>query len=713
MARRSLSPAAVCSLLAVTAAFGWAALPAAAAQLYLATLKPVPGITDSLGYGSATLMVAADQKSATLHFSYSNLTTPKVSEHIHGPLNGINPTGIIFDIDKPAAPSPAIQPLPDGSYQWVFDTNQEPIGPLGPGNNTFLDDLAAGKLYMNVHTSKYPGGEIKGYFGVATGSQTFTPPAAPPAITINPPTSFDASRFLRQAAFGGTLAEITALSNANAPNASTALNDWLTMQFASAPPIAFNPPSMEQPAYAAAATPAGASFSPSSMYQTIYPHITTPQAPNAYADAMNTDRVTEAWWGNVLSGQDQLRQRIATAYSEIWVVSEIDSNLANNVPGLATYYDMLADDAFVNFRQLLGEITLHPVMGDYLNMMGNAYSTAHSPNENYAREVMQLFSIGLYQLQPDGTLKLDATGSPIPTYDQTTITNMAHVFTGWNRNATPLVIPTFPAPIAPATQPTVINFSSYYQKPMVITTASQHSPKAKQLLSYTGAKLWAGGATLQPTDPVIIPASTPSLTSAATELNFALDNIFNHPNVGPFVCKLLIQRSGEQQPQPRLMCIGWPRSSMTTAPPSSRQHAGGHYRHPDRLRSPQSEHHHNRSDRRANAGTADPAREHSAAAASHLCQREVEDRQYHQHFEPDHSAIPHGLQFLLTRLCAGRFDRGRRRCVAGIRDHLRDYDQQRSEHDLHRDLQSQLCQQTAHRNRMARGQLWQRRLSPP
>jgi uncharacterized protein (DUF1800 family) len=550
MARRPFTLVPVWSFLLLIAS-GGAFVSTASAQLYLATLKPTPGITDSLGYGSATLKVAADQKSATLHFSYANLTTPKVSEHIHGPLNGINPTGIIFDIDKPAPPSPAVQPLPDGSYQWVFDSNQEPIGPLGPGNNTLLDDLAAGKLYLNVHTSKYPSGEIKGFFALASGSQTFTPPPAPPAITINPPTTFDASRFLQQAGFGGTIEEITALSNANAANAKTALNDWLTQQYSSQLPIAFNPPSTTQPAYVASTTPSGAKFSPSSMYKAIYDRVTIPQAPNAYADTLSTDRVPEAWWGNALSGQDQLRQRVATAYSEIWVVSEIDSNLANNVPGLATYYDMLADDAFVNFRQLLGEITLHPVMGDYLNMMGNAYTTAHSPNENYAREIMQLFSVGLYQLQPDGTLKFDSSGSPIPTYDQNTITNMAHVFTGWNRNGTSLVIPTFPAPKAPATQPTVVNFSSYYQKPMVVTTASQHSPKAKQILSYTGAKLWAGGATTQPTDPVIIPANTSqTIASAATELNFALDNIFNHPNVGPFVSKQLIQRLVTSNPSP-------------------------------------------------------------------------------------------------------------------------------------------------------------------
>ena len=93
---------------------------------------------------------------------------------------------------------------------------------------------------------------------------------------------------------------------------------------------------------------------------------------------------------------------------------------------------MLADDAFVNFRQILGDVTLHPIMGNYLNMQGNNKS---APNENYAREVMQLFSIGLYMLQPDGTLMLNSNGLPIPTYTQAQVTNFAAVYTGWNTSS--------------------------------------------------------------------------------------------------------------------------------------------------------------------------------------------------------------------------------------------------------------------------------------
>lgn len=508
---------------------------AATAQptLFLATMTPASGVTNSLGYGSAVLSLSADQTNAVLHFSYSNLTTPEVAEHIHGPAPANANAGIIFDIDKPAPPSPSPQPLPDNSWQWVFDTS--PTAQYTPAQ--FVNFIQTGQTYINVHTSQWPGGEIRGQFLLANGSQTFTPPAAPPAITINPPSQYDASRFLQQAAFGGQLSEVKALSNPNAANASTAINDWLTQQFNTPLPIA--------PDYSAAAAPTATTFSPSSMYKPIYDRVTTPQAPNAYADALNSDRVPECWWGNVVGGSDQLRQRIATAYSEFFVVSEIDGTVNNNIPGLATYYDMLADDAFVNFRKLLGDVTLHPIMGQYLNMRGNNYSTTTSPNENYAREVMQLFTIGLYMLQPDGTLMLDQNGQPIPTYGQSEITSIAHVFTGWNTNGTAVVIPTFPAPKAPATQPTVVNFSSYYQKPMVVT-ASKHSPKAKQLLVYPGAATYPAA-----TQPAYIPANTSqTATTATNELNFALDNIFNHPNVGPFVCKSLIQRLVCSNPSP-------------------------------------------------------------------------------------------------------------------------------------------------------------------
>ena len=124
--------------------------------------------------------------------------------------------------------------------------------------------------------------------------------------------------------------------------------------------------------------------------------------------------MVEAWWHNSLTAPDQLRQRVAFAYSQIFVISSNDGTLSNWVPGMASYHDMLANDAFVNFRVLLEDVTLNPMMGQYLSMKGNNRQTLPlKPNENYAREIMQLFSVGLYQLFPDGTLQLDPTGSPI------------------------------------------------------------------------------------------------------------------------------------------------------------------------------------------------------------------------------------------------------------------------------------------------------------
>jgi uncharacterized protein (DUF1800 family) len=191
---------------------------------------------------------------------------------------------------------------------------------------------------------------------------------------------------------------------------------------------------------------------------------------------------------------------------------------------------MLADNAFVNFRTLLKDVTLHPIMGQYLNMRGNVKPQASNnftaPNENYAREVLQLFSIGLNQLQPDGTLKLGPDGLPIPTYSQAVVEGFSHVFTGWNTDASAVVIPTLD------TTGAVVNVSTRYIKPMVVS-ATNHSATAKLLLNN-----------------VTIPAASQTAATANAELDAALDNIFNHPNVGPFICRQLIQRLVTSNPSP-------------------------------------------------------------------------------------------------------------------------------------------------------------------
>jgi uncharacterized protein (DUF1800 family) len=518
--------------------------------VYLATLQPIPGVT-SFGSGSAILSLSGDLTYASLKYSYSNLAGADSDDAVYAP-------GDVVLYDVPMGKQHG-DLQPDGSYKWVFGSEKAQA----------IAAIQANQAYLTIESAAYPAGELRGTFQKVVGSQTFSPPPPPPAITINPPTPYDASRFLQQAAFGGQIAEINALSNPLAANASTALNDWLTQQFNMPMPIA--------PAYDSA-TP---SYSSSSMYQWMYNRVTTPQPPNNYGDSLIDDRIHEAWWRNAASAPDQLRQRVATALSEIFVVSEINDTIDGNLPGLASYYDMLADDAFGNFRQLLADVTFHPIMGEYLNFRGNAKATPPaSPNENYAREIMQLFTIGLYMLQPDGTLMLDQNGQPIPTYDQSTITNFAQVFTGYNTSGTPVNIPTLVngtnANIDP---PVVSNVASFYQKRMLISPSngSNHSGTVKYLLGYTNNGVWNSTYPTAPTfpaatQPSYIPANaSQTATTTTSELNFALDDIFNHPNVGPFICKQLIQKLVGSNPSPAYVY----RVAQVFADDGTPQHARG------------------------------------------------------------------------------------------------------------------------------------------
>ncbi len=216
---------------------------------------------------------------------------------------------------------------------------------------------------------------------------------------------------------------------------------------------------------------------------------------------------------NALTGQDQLRQRVAWGLSQIMVVSAVK---VNNPSAFVLWQNMFQNDAFGNFSTLLTDVTLSPVMGNYLDMVNNDKpGNGVDPNENYAREVMQLFSIGLDQLNPDGTLQLDSSGNPIPTYDQDTIEGFSHTFTGWT-------YPTKPGATAKFRNP------EYYGGPM-IPFDSHHDTGSKLLLN--GVTLPAGGTTQD-------------------DLTAALQNIFNHPNVGPFISKQLIQRLVTSNPSP-------------------------------------------------------------------------------------------------------------------------------------------------------------------
>ena len=221
-----------------------------------------------------------------------------------------------------------------------------------------------------------------------------------------------------------------------------------------------------------------------------------------------------AWWATVIYSEDQLRQRVAFALSEILVTSEMGA-LRTAQYGLADYYDVLVRNALGNYRDLLGEVTRHPAMGRYLSMLRNERANPLlniAPDENFAREILQLFSIGVNELNPDGTLVMSG-GAPVPTYGQSIVREFARVFTGWS--------------FANISWTSDVGNGDHTQ-PM-IPFPQFHDSDAKTLL---------GGTVV------------PSGLTVEADLDAALDNIFAHANVGPFVTRRLIQRLVTSNPTP-------------------------------------------------------------------------------------------------------------------------------------------------------------------
>ncbi len=322
--------------------------------------------------------------------------------------------------------------------------------------------------------------------GGGGGGSPTTPPAPPPPPT--PPTAAemeDASRFGAQATFGLDYDAIYEL-------AEVGKDAWLNAQFSA--PVTRHTPLVYD---LVARREAGefAEFEEDIEYLILSRRI--------------------AWWHHTITAEDVLRQRVAFALSEILVVSDNVDELLVYPDALSTYYDLLLDNAFGNYRDILRGVSLHPAMGFYLSHINNNKSDPANntfPDENYAREVMQLFSIGLFELNNDGSLKLEG-GQPIPTYSNVEIREFAKIFTGLSWGGA--------GAFFGRREP---NFSV----PMRMFDAA-HEPGEKYLLN---------GAVV------------PSGQSGIEDIDSAIDNLFNHPNVGPFIGKQLIQRLVTSNPSP-------------------------------------------------------------------------------------------------------------------------------------------------------------------
>ena len=440
--------------------------------LYTANMLALPGATSD-GVGSATLRVNAAGTQATLNFQMSNLAGTPTGQAIDSDPYLADPGELIFDIS-------AAKQQSDGSYLW----NIQGTGPLQVAD--ILEIIAEGKASIVIQSTAFPNGEIGGHFTLADGTQNFVAPPAPPAWTDDSANANAASRFLAQATFGASSNDIAVVQ-------STGYTNWINNQFAL--PVSYHLPVVET----------NANPDPTDPYQSYL--------------TFNT------WWQQSVTAPDQLRQRVAFALSEIFVISE-NGALENHADGLSGYYDTLLKDAFGNFRQLLEDVTLHPSMGQYLSMLDNnagSIVTGLHADENYAREIQQLFSIGLNREWPDGTLILNAQDNLVPTYNQNVVMGFASVFTGWNYYQTNQANGRLPNNWYPAAN---------YTNPMVLVP-SHHEIGSKQLL-----------------DNIVLPPAwgsqaVPSTTNDAycsQDLEQALNTIFNNQNVAPFICRELIQR---------------------------------------------------------------------------------------------------------------------------------------------------------------------------
>lgn len=373
------------------------------------------------------------------------------------------------------------------------------------------------------HLGGGPGDDPGAIATPIVGDPTVPVPAATPnsyadaAFASGP----DGIRFLEQATWGPSDTDLAHVR-------SVGYSTWLNEQFNTAPQ--FSATQSDYPAFP--------------LYPQFYPAAPAPPCDNTTAcfrDNYTLYPLQKQFFTNALTQSDQLRQRVAFALHQLIVVGGVQLN-GNETSWYAPYLHTIDRNAFGNFRTLLFDVTLNPGMGEYLNFRGNSVVNRANPtpNENYAREIMQLFSIGVDTLNQDGTQVLDSQGNRLPSYDQNTIANLARVFTGWN--------------LAPAKLWSVDGTTAVanYLDPMVPTgNVNFYDIAQKTLLT-----------DINHPSPVVVPAcsncagnsSAVNLANtqayAIASLNTAIDNLFDHPNTGPYVCKEMIHQLVTSNPTP-------------------------------------------------------------------------------------------------------------------------------------------------------------------
>lgn len=330
-----------------------------------------------------------------------------------------------------------------------------------------------------------------------------------------PPSSHEAGRLLAQASFGATASEIAAVQ-------AQGIEGWIDAQIA-------------MPA--------------NHLLQSATEAVITIDEADENVNFHSRSKLV-GWWENAMHAPDQLRQRVAFALSQILVVSD-DAGMIDGEPvGMANYYDIFLRNAFGNYRDILDEVTYHPVMGIYLSHKGNMApdpSIGRFPDENYAREIMQLFTIGLWELNIDGSRRLDQYGNPISTYSNFEISELARVFTGmnWGTNDPTNLWAYSTWPWESETNP--------YTVPMHFWEGSSYDSDTEEWLPYGR---WIDGEWVEyfirdrESKTLIDGSIVPAGQSGAEDVAQALDVLFNHPNVGPFISRLLIQRLVKSNPSP-------------------------------------------------------------------------------------------------------------------------------------------------------------------